>query len=66
MWESLEGTMRRSLPTRARPVARTRFSPEGVRGMLVVEVCLPERDQVVSPWRIMKTRGVMFSKVENY
>jgi len=54
--------MRRSGPTRARPVARMRCSPEAVRGMSVLPVWRPERDQVVSPWRIMKTRGVvMFS-----
>ena len=32
MWASLEGTMRRSSPTRAFPVARIRFSPLAVRG----------------------------------
>ena len=55
----LRGTIRRSGPTRARPVARIRCSPDGVRGMSVAPVWRPERDQVVSPWRIMKTRGVV-------
>ena len=49
MWASLEGTMRRSSPTRAFPVARIRFSPLAVRGMSVVPVCLPLRDHSVSP-----------------
>jgi hypothetical protein len=51
------GTMRRSFPTRALPVARMRFSPAGVRGMSVVPVWRPSRDHSVSPWRTMKTRG---------
>ena len=29
--------------------------------MSVLPVWRPERDQVVSPWRIMKTRGVVIS-----
>lgn len=49
MWASLEGTMRRSSPTRAFPVARIRFSPLAVRGMSVLPVCLPLRDHSVSP-----------------
>ena len=43
------GTMSLSLPTKAFPVARTRFSPLTVNGMLVEPVCWPERDHSVSP-----------------
>lgn len=50
--------MSRSLPTRALPVAFTRFSPLAVRGISVRPVCRPLRDHSVSPWRMMKTRGV--------
>jgi len=35
-----------------------RFSPLAVRGMSEVPVWRPLRDHSVSPWRIMKTRGV--------
>lgn len=51
------GTMRRSFPTRALPVARMRFSPAEVREMSVVPVWRPLSDHSVSPWRTMKTRG---------
>ena len=54
-----EGTMSRSSPTRAFPVARIRFSPFGVKGSSVEPVCRPLRDHSVSPWRIMKARGVV-------
>lgn len=59
MCARFRGTMRRSSPTRALPVARMRFSPLAVRGMSVVPVCRPLRDHSVSPWRMMKTRGVV-------
>lgn len=59
MWASLEGTMSRSWPTSARPVARILFSPFSVSGSSVVPVCLPFRDHSVSPWRMMKARGVV-------
>jgi hypothetical protein len=52
------GTINLSEPTRALPVARTRFSPLDVSGMSEVPVWRPLRDHSVSPWRIMKTRGV--------
>lgn len=58
MWSSLLGTIRRSGPTIALPVARTRFSPLAVSGMSVRPVCLPLSDHSVSPWRTMKTLGV--------
>ncbi len=58
MWARWEGTIRRSSPTRAFPVARMRFSPLGVKGSSVVPVWRPLRDHSVSPWRTMKTRGV--------
>ncbi len=58
MCASLLGTMSRSEPTRARPVARMRRSPFTVRGCSVVPVCRPLSDHSVSPWRTMKTRGV--------
>jgi hypothetical protein len=48
-------------------VARTRFSPLGVKGISVEPVCLPERDHSVSPCRTMKQRGVaivMDDKIE--
>jgi hypothetical protein len=57
MCARLDGTIKRSAPTSALPVARTRFSPVGVRGMSDVPVWRPLRDHSVSPWRIMKTRG---------
>lgn len=59
MWRSFLGTISRSFPTRARPVAVTRFSPSAVSGMSVLPVCLPLRDHSVSPWRTMKTRGLV-------
>ena len=57
MWTSFLGTISLSLPTSARPVARTRFSPLAVRGISVLPVCLPLSDHSVSPWRTMKTLG---------
>lgn len=39
-------------------MARIRFSPFEVSGSSVVPVCRPFNDHSVSPWRIMKTRGV--------
>ena len=59
MWTSCLGTIRRSSPTSARPVARTRFSPLAVRGMSEVPVWRPSSDHSVSPWRTMKHRGVV-------
>ena len=59
MWASFEGTMSRSSPTRALPVARIRFSPFSVRGSSVVPVCRPLSDHSVSPCRMMKARGVV-------
>lgn len=53
------GTINRSLPTSALPVALIRFSPLDVRGRSVVPVCRPLRDHSVSPWRIMKQRGAI-------
>lgn len=52
------GTINLSCPTSALPVARTRCSPSSVSGMSVRDVCRPSRDHSVSPWRMMKTRGV--------
>lgn len=40
MWASVEGTISRSGPTSALPVAIIRFSPLAVSGMSVVPVCL--------------------------
>ena len=48
-----------SSPTSARPVARIRFSPFSVKGSSVVPVCRPLSDHSVSPWRMMKARGVV-------
>ena len=59
MWTSCFGTINRSSPTRARPVARTRFSPFSVSGMSVFPVCRPLSDHSVSPCRTMKHRGVV-------
>lgn len=58
MWASFLGTIKRSLPTNAFPVAITRFSPLAVNGMSVTPVWRPLSDHSVSPWRTMKTRGV--------
>lgn len=58
MCVSFLGTIRRSLPTRALPVALTLFSPLAVSGMSLTPVCCPLSDHSVSPWRRMKTRGV--------
>ena len=49
MWANFEGTMSRSSPTSALPVARIRFSPFAVRGMSEVPVWRPLRDHSVSP-----------------
>jgi hypothetical protein len=57
MCARFEGTIKRSSPTRAFPVARTRFSPFSVRGMSEMPVWRPLSDHSVSPWRMMKTRG---------
>jgi hypothetical protein len=57
MCARLPGTMRRSSPTSAFPVAMMRFSPVRVRGISDTPVCRPLRDHSVSPWRMMKTRG---------
>ena len=46
-----------SSPTSARPDVR--FSPFSVRGSSVVPVCRPFSDHSVSPWRMMKARGVV-------
>lgn len=61
MWASLEGTMSLSSPTNARPVARILFSPFFVSGSSVVPVCRPLSDHSVSPWRMMKARGVVIA-----
>ena len=58
MCASFEGTMSRSAPTSACPVARIRRSPFVVSGSSVVPVCRPFRDHWVSPWRTIKARGV--------
>ena len=55
------GTINRSSPTNAFPVARTRFSPLAVRGISEEPVCLPERDHSVSPCRTMKQRGLVMA-----
>lgn len=65
MCANFEGTINRSSPTSALPVARTRFSPFTVRGMSVVPVWRPLRDHSVSPWRMMKTRGSGIAYVRN-
>lgn len=57
-WASLPGTISRSSPINALPVALTRFSPLRVRSNSVIPVCLPLSDHSVSPWRTMKARGV--------
>lgn len=67
MWAIFLGAMRRSGPTRAFPVALTRFSPLEVSGMSVKPVWRPSSDHSVSPWRIRKTRGVdMFGMFETW
>lgn len=43
------GTINRSSPTSARPVAMILFSPFSVRGSSVVPVCRPFKDHSVSP-----------------
>lgn len=55
----LDGTISLSSPTSALPVARILFSPLAVSGMSEVPVCRPLSDHSVSPWRIMKARGVV-------
>lgn len=62
MWATLEGTMSRSSPIRAFPVARIRFSPLDVSGMSEVPVWRPLSDHSVSPWRMMKARGVVIAE----
>jgi hypothetical protein len=57
MCARFEGTINRSSPTSAFPVARTRFSPSSVSGMSEIPVWRPFSDHSVSPWRTMKTRG---------
>ena len=49
MWAILEGTISRSSPTSAFPVARIRFSPLAVSGMSDVPVWRPLSDHSVSP-----------------
>jgi len=61
MCATLEGTISLSSPTRAFPVARMRFSPLAVNDMSEVPVCRPLSDHSVSPWRIMKARGVVIA-----
>ena len=58
-WASCEGTINRSSPTSALPVALILFSPLAVSGSSVVPVCRPFKDHSVSPCRTMKTRGVV-------
>jgi hypothetical protein len=62
MWASFRGTIKRSSPTNALPVAMILFSPSVVNGSSVVPVCRPLRDHSVSPWRTMKTLGVVIEK----
>lgn len=52
-------TMRRSSPTKALPVARILLSPLAVSGMSEMPVWRPFRLHSVSPWRTMKTLGVV-------
>lgn len=61
MCATLDGTISLSSPTRAFPVARMRFSPLAVNGMSDVPVCRPLSDHSVSPWRMMKARGVVIA-----
>ena len=49
IWARCLGTINRSFPTNARPVARIRFSPFAVKGNSVLPVCLPFKDHSVSP-----------------
>lgn len=58
-WARFLGTINRSFPTSALPVALIRFSPFGVSGRSVIPVWRPLRDHSVSPWRIMKQRETM-------
>lgn len=46
-------------PTRACPVCLILDSPFVVRARSVLPVCRPLSDHSVSPWRMMKTRGVV-------
>lgn len=46
-------------PTRACPVCLILDSPFSVRARSVVPVCRPLSDHSVSPWRMMKTLGVV-------
>ena len=63
MWAIFDGTINRSSPTSALPVALTRFSPLVVNGSSVEPVCRPLSDHSVSPWRIMNTRGVVMARL---
>lgn len=58
---NFDGTINRSGPTSALPVARIRLAPLAVSGSSVVPVCRPSRDHSVSPWRMMKARGVVIA-----
>lgn len=62
MWAILDGTINRSSPTSALPVALIRFSPLAVNGSSVEPVCRPFSDHSVSPWRMMNTRGVPMAR----
>ena len=64
MWARLLGTINRSSPTSALPVAFTRFSPASVSGMSETPVWRPLSDHSVSPWRIIKTRGSGIVSIE--
>jgi hypothetical protein len=58
---NFDGTINRSGPMSALPVARIRLAPLAVSGSSVVPVCRPSRDHSVSPWRMMKARGVVIA-----
>ena len=62
MWAIFDGTINRSSPTSALPVALIRFSPLAVNGSSVEPVWRPFSDHSVSPCRIMKTRGVVMAR----
>lgn len=63
MWASFEGTINRSSPINALPVALIRFSPLAVKWSSVEPVCRPFSDHSVSPWRMMNTRGVVMARL---
>lgn len=64
MWAILDGTINRSSPMSALPVALIRFSPLAVNGSSVDPVCRPFSDHSVSPWRMMNTLGVVMAGLQ--